>query len=93
MLEKYAPNVKACSRCGMCIIGEAAMYVLFSSTRAVFDQYVARGRNQIAKAILNGDLEYTKEACGQRLYLPWMQQLPCAVHEDGFENRKARLYR
>lgn len=61
MLEKYAPNVKACSRCGMCIIGEAGYVCPVQQHTGGFDQYVARGRNQIAKAILNGDLEYTKE--------------------------------
>lgn len=61
MLEKYAANVKACSRCGMCIVGEAGYVCPVQQHTGGFDQYVARGRNQIAKAILNGNLEYTKE--------------------------------
>lgn len=61
MLEKYKNNVFACSRCGMCIVGEAGYVCPVQQHTGGFDQYVARGRNQIAKAILNGDLEYTKE--------------------------------
>ena len=61
MLEKYKKNVFACSRCGMCIVGEAGYVCPIQQHTGGFDQYVARGRNQIAKAILNGELEYTKE--------------------------------
>jgi heterodisulfide reductase subunit D len=61
MLEKYKANVNGCSRCGMCIVGEAGYVCPVQQHTGGFDQYVARGRNQIAKAILNGELEYTKE--------------------------------
>lgn len=61
MLEKYKNNVNACSRCGMCIVGEAGYICPVQQHTGGFDQYVARGRNQIAKAVLNGELEYTKE--------------------------------
>ena len=61
MLEKYKNNVFACSRCGMCIVGEAGYVCPVQQHTGGFDQYVARGRNQIAKAVLNGELEFTKE--------------------------------
>lgn len=61
MLEKYKANIFACSRCGMCIVGEAGYVCPVQQHTGGFDQYVARGRNQIAKAILNGELKYTKE--------------------------------
>ncbi|MFZ7121185.1 MAG: (Fe-S)-binding protein [Eubacteriaceae bacterium] len=61
MLEKYKKMAFACSRCGMCIVGEAGYVCPVQQHTGGFDQYVARGRNQIAKAILNGDLEYSNE--------------------------------
>ncbi len=61
MLEKYKKNVFACSRCGMCIVGEAGYVCPVQQHTGGFDQYVARGRNQIAKAVLNGELGFTKE--------------------------------
>ncbi len=45
----------------MCIVGEAGYVCPVQQHSGGFDQYVARGRNQIAKAILNGELEYSEE--------------------------------
>lgn len=59
MLEKYKSMVTACSKCGMCIVGEAGYVCPVQQHTGGFDQYVARGRNQIAKAILDGELEYS----------------------------------
>jgi len=61
MLDKYKKMVFACSRCGMCIVGEAGYVCPIQVHSGGFDQYVARGRNQIAKAILNGELGYSEE--------------------------------
>lgn len=61
MLDKYKKMALLCSRCGMCIVGEAGYICPVQQHSGGFDQYVARGRNQIAKAILNGDLEYSDE--------------------------------
>lgn len=61
MLEKYKNQINACSRCGMCIVGEAGYVCPIQQHTGGFDQYVARGRNQIAKAILNKELDYSKE--------------------------------
>jgi len=61
MLDKYKKMIFACSRCGMCIVGEAGYICPIQQHTGGFDQYVARGRNQIAKAILNGELEYSEE--------------------------------
>lgn len=61
MLEKYKAQVNACSRCGMCIVGEAGYVCPVQQHTGGFDQYVARGRNQIAKAILNKEIGYSKE--------------------------------
>jgi len=59
MLEKYKAMANGCTRCGMCIVGEAGYVCPVQKHTGGFDQYVARGRNQIAKAILNGDLDYS----------------------------------
>jgi heterodisulfide reductase subunit D len=61
MLDKYKKMAFLCSRCGMCIVGEAGYVCPVQQHSGGFDQYVARGRNQIAKAILNGELEYSEE--------------------------------
>ena len=61
MLDKYKKMAFGCSRCGMCIVGEAGYVCPVQQHSGGFDQYVARGRNQIAKAILNGELEYSDE--------------------------------
>ena len=60
MLEKYKSMVTACSKCGMCIVGEAGYVCPVQQHTGGFDQYVARGRNQIAKAILDGELAYSE---------------------------------
>ncbi|MBC3803382.1 hypothetical protein GH808_02880 [Acetobacterium fimetarium] len=61
MLDKYKKMAFGCSRCGMCIVGEAGYICPIQQHTGGFDQYAARGRNQIAKAILNGELEYSEE--------------------------------
>ena len=59
MLEKYAKAVTVCSRCGMCIVGENGYICPIHQHTGGFDPSVARGRNQIARAILEGRLEYS----------------------------------
>ncbi|TZE82521.1 (Fe-S)-binding protein [Calorimonas adulescens] len=61
MLEKYRVAVESCGRCGKCIVGEAGYICPVQQHTGGFDHYVARGRNQIARAILDGKLEYTPE--------------------------------
>lgn len=60
MLEKYKAMAYGCTRCGMCIVGEAGYVCPVQQHTGGFDQYVARGRNNIAKAIIDGDLEYSE---------------------------------
>lgn len=60
MLEKYKKMADACSRCGMCIVGEAGYVCPAQQHSGGFDQYVARGRNQIAKALLQGEIGYSE---------------------------------
>jgi heterodisulfide reductase subunit D len=45
----------------MCIVGEDGYICPVQQHTGGFDQYVARGRNHIAKALLNGDLAYSEE--------------------------------
>jgi heterodisulfide reductase subunit D len=61
MLEKYRGAVEKCGRCGKCIVGEAGYICPVQQHTGGFDHYVARGRNEIARAILDGKLKYTPE--------------------------------
>jgi heterodisulfide reductase subunit D len=61
MLEKYKAMANGCTRCGMCIVGEAGYVCPVQQHTGGFDQYVARGRNQIAKAIIMNELNYSDE--------------------------------
>ncbi len=61
MLEKYKQAVTVCSRCGMCIVGENGYICPVQQHSGGFDPSVARGRNQIARAILEGRLKYSDE--------------------------------
>jgi len=61
MLEKYKKAVTVCSRCGMCIVGENGYICPVQQHSGGFDSSVARGRNQIARAILEGQLKYSNE--------------------------------
>lgn len=61
MLEKVRSDIMACGRCGKCIVGEKGYVCPAHQHTAGFDETVARGRNGIARAILEGDLEITPE--------------------------------
>jgi len=61
MLEKYKKMAYACSRCGMCVVGEAGYVCPIQQHNTGFDTDLARGRNQVAKAILDGKLDYSEE--------------------------------
>ena len=51
MLDKYKKMAFGCSRCGMFIVVEARYICPIQQHTGGIDQYAARGRNQIAKAI------------------------------------------
>lgn len=61
MLENCKAMVTVCSRCGMCLVGEAGYICPVQQHTGGFDQYIARGRNQIAQAYLAGNLELSDE--------------------------------
>lgn len=61
MLEKVRSDVMACGRCGKCVVHEGGYVCPVQVNTAGFDETVARGRNGIARAILEGDLEITQE--------------------------------
>lgn len=61
MLEKVKNDVMACGRCGKCIVHEGGYVCPVQQHTAGFDEVVARGRNAIARAILEGDLDLNQE--------------------------------
>ena len=61
MLEKYKSGVLACGRCGKCVVGKGGYICPVHQHTAGFDETVARGRNAIARAILEGKLDYTQD--------------------------------
>lgn len=61
MLEKVKSDIMACGRCGKCVVYNAGYVCPVHQHTEGFDETVARGRNGIARAILEGDLEITPE--------------------------------
>ncbi|KAF5042966.1 putative iron-sulfur-binding oxidoreductase FadF [anaerobic digester metagenome] len=61
MLEKYKYGVMDCGRCGKCIVGKGGYVCPVHQHMGGFEEYVARGRNGIARAILEGELELTQD--------------------------------
>ena len=64
-LEKQTKGIYSCLRCGVCVFkydpsGIKKVCPVREHT-AGFEPYSSRGRIQIARAILEGDLEYTPE--------------------------------
>lgn len=61
MLEKVKSDVFACGRCGKCVVHEGGYVCPVQQNTAGFDETVARGRNTIARGILEGEISLTPE--------------------------------
>ena len=61
MLEKYNYGIHVCGRCGKCITGKNGYVCPVWVEMGRFEEYCAKGRNSIAREILDGNLNYTPE--------------------------------
>lgn len=61
MLEKVKNDILSCGRCGMCIINHKGPVCPIHQHTEGFDETVARGRNCIARALYEGQIELTQE--------------------------------
>lgn len=61
MLEKVKSDLLICGRCGKCIISEFGFVCPVHQHTGGFDESAARGRNSIARAVMEGRLELNQE--------------------------------
>jgi len=64
-LEKYVKSIYGCTRCGVCVhkynnMGYKKVCPVREHTVG-FEPYASRGRNQIARGVLEGDIELSSE--------------------------------
>ena len=69
MLEKYKSGVLACGRCGKCVVGKSGYICPVHQHTAGFDESVARGRNAVARAILEAGLDKALENDMKTMFL------------------------
>lgn len=61
MLEKVKDDILICGRCGQCIVSPMGFVCPVHQHTGGFDESAARGRNSIAKALMQGKLELSQE--------------------------------
>lgn len=61
MLEKVKSDLMICGRCGKCIVSDVGFVCPVHQHTGGFDESAARGRNSIAKAVMQGRLGLTQE--------------------------------
>lgn len=61
MLERVKSDLLICGRCGKCIVSEFGFVCPVHQHTGGFDESAARGRNSIAKAVMEGRLELNQE--------------------------------
>lgn len=61
MLEKVRSDLMICGRCGKCIVSDVGFVCPVHQHSGGFDESAARGRNSIAKAVMQGRLELDQD--------------------------------
>lgn len=61
MLEKVKSDLLICGRCGQCIVSSMGFVCPVQQHTGGFDESAAKGRNSIAKALMEGRLELSQE--------------------------------